>query len=187
MNQIEDKKMPSSQIRNSSLAALNTIQKGGLVSFLLLTILVALLHNPFDGYEFDRTNYWITKKPKPNACTKVEIEESESLYGSGVDFDIYVKTFRPVPGSENWTENDKWQWKKKRMIRDRELYEKCFDEVRNSTVEFLEFSDWRSKSPIVNWLGPIIHLLGTTIAIFLSLAIWLFVFQNQPKNNTTDE
>lgn len=56
------------------------------------------------------------------------------------------------------------------------IYSRCMSSTENK-FEMLPFSEWKSKAPIVEWFGSVIHAI-TALVFALSLGgIWLWVFR----------
>ena len=175
----------------------NMIQRVGYAVALLGMLAVVVLHNPFEGYTFVELKTWTDLQPKPNACTKAELDEGSMLKGTaGIGFEGFVKIFGPPENSKVWTEEQRrlfggpensGQWTveqrlkfaNSRQTRWQSLSEKCFIQIGDSLRVTLPVSEWSSDAPLISWLGSVVHLLQVVLSILVALIIWLVIFRDE--------
>lgn len=161
----------------------NMTQRAGFAVAAIGMILAVVLHNPFDGYTFEDHRTWTALEPRPRVCTKAEYDEGFLLkQTSNLEFEFFVRHFVSPPAPENWekwTPEERQNFRTSRQARWALLSEKCFMEVPGSLDVTLPVSEWTSKSPLITWLGSVIHLLGVVFSVLVAVVIWLIIFQDE--------
>jgi hypothetical protein len=176
-------KMPSFLIPHNQ----NNTQRVGLVVTLIGMVVFVFLHNPIGGYKTMESKFWADEVINPK-CTKEEvawakrvrlmanrpIEEWEETPG---------RSDAPPEGIATWPYSKQVDWKYSFVGQANSIIHRCVD-IRSGTFdERLPFSDWKSISPLVDWLGSVINLLEALFAIAMAGMIWLFVFQQERDAN----
>ena len=165
----------------------NTTQRAGFAAALIGVILILVLHNPLDGYTFEKRIELTSWEPLRNVCTKDEFDEASSLLATHMEFDDYVKLFPNAPVNSNsnkWTAEEKRQWRLNRLSRQQLLSNKCFAKVLRHRDDTLPIEEWASNRPLIEWLGSLVHLFGVVISILVASFVWISIFQDKNSEVT---
>lgn len=163
----------------------NHTQRIGFATALIAMVLVVFLHNPVEGYktEEEKTR---NERVFSSECTEGEVLEADRLR-SMFNFPIenWMLNFDPLPeGIKSWPHEKQYEWKVQFQVRATEIYNRC--QVRivgHPYSEPMPISEWRSQSPLIDWLGSVVNLLQALFATALAAAIWLFVFQSKSNQS----
>lgn len=164
----------------------NAAQRIGFAVALISIILIVFLHSPIDGYNYeirsDRVEHHLN-----SSCSQKEIEEMNRFYWEGVvppsNWKDYTNITDSVPkGYEKWDVLTRLNWQSAIYKKFTEMSAKCNDTSTIADYETLPFSEWASLSPLVWWLGSVVHLISALTTIIVIAGIWLYVFHGKPNN-----
>lgn len=132
---------------------LNIVQKSAIAVSVCLIILTVFLQNPISGYAIKLDQQF----NDPRACNEAEKQETRELY-------IWAEKNLKPSGYTNEQIEQK--------VRECTSYE--------YPAVYLPLSEWRSNSPHVFWLGPVINLLFTICTIAAMALSVIVLFRTPP-------
>lgn len=135
----------------------NTVQRIG--SFVTIAVCLALvfLHNPISGYDI-----YYSKPGQLN--TEYDMSTGKSYYYNGYRSPECLEAAALHERSPVLSE----------------MYEKALAMVNEHDCfgkHLLSFSEWKSWSPLIPWLGLVVNLLYSIITVFVLGGFWLIVFR----------
>lgn len=148
----------------------NNFQRAGFAFSLVGILLLVFAHNPFGGYNYSY-EHRVYERQRNGTCSDSEYTQYDKTLRDAADWE---KRWPNLSSKERDAERPS-------IILNvgeprTRLEAKCFENVAHSESELRPFDQWTSNDPIVNWLGPVLHLLSATILMIAIGLIWIFVF-----------